>query len=176
MHNLGNESLILARSHDTLPQWLTKMEPRLALCTTTLGNPQKLLDYLWESSVGFRSCQNLFSTVQKPSEFFGNWGYMDMKITPMWISKTTWLNFSCYCSPLVHLLPSNHWTVPVTNPTPRQRIIWNGLDCKTVGFLLKIVLVWGFCSRLCPPGMLPKKIAIVGFPYNKLILLTAPPS
>ena len=24
--------------------------------------------------------------------------------------------------------------------------------------------------------MLPKKIAIVGFPYNKLILLTAPPS
>ena len=88
MHNLENESLILARSHDTLPQWLTKMEPRLALCTTTLGNPRKLLDYLWESSIVFRSCQNLFGTVQKSSEFFRNWGYMDMKITPMWISKT----------------------------------------------------------------------------------------
>lgn len=180
MHNLGNESLILARSHDTLPQWLTKMEPRLALCTTTLGNPWKLLDYLRKSSIVFRSCQNLLGTVQKSSEFFRNWGYMDMKITCMWISKTTLgvvkfylLLFTSGPSPSLQSLDS---PCDKSHPRAANYLKWSKLqssrvftqNCASMRFLLQAM----------PTRYVnAKKNSDCWFSLQHLlILLTSPPS
>ena len=76
MSNLEYKGLILARSADTLTWWYCqdncvisqRWSRDLMLCTVILGNPWKLSEQLWDSSLLFRSHWNVFSMIWKSLE------------------------------------------------------------------------------------------------------------